>query len=93
MLIAGEGFEPFRFTEYEPVEPPFLHSRADKKSGGEGEIWTRIVLFTRQTLLKPLSYFADWKIAVKGLEPLIFGLWDRRFHPVKLHRLEKIGSR
>ena len=37
-LVAGEGFEPFRFTEYEPVEPPLLHSRADKKFGGEDEI-------------------------------------------------------
>ena len=26
-LVAGAGFEPVRFTEYEPVEPPLLHSR------------------------------------------------------------------
>ena len=57
-LVAGAGFEPVRFTAYETVEPPLLHSRAGKKNGGEGESRTRIVLFTRQTLLKPLSYFA-----------------------------------
>ncbi len=29
-LVAGAGFEPVRLTEYEPVEPPLLHSRIIK---------------------------------------------------------------
>ncbi len=54
---------------------------------GEGEIWTRIVLFTRQTLFNSLSYFAVFElVAETGLEPVVFGLWDRRFHPIKLLR-------
>ena len=61
-LVAGEGFEPFRFTAYETVEPPLLHSRDVKNFGGEGETRTRIELFTRQTLFVPLSYFARLKI-------------------------------
>ena len=60
-LVAGEGFEPFRFTAYETVEPPLLHSRADKIFGGEGEIRTRIVLFTRQTLSETVKLLRQLK--------------------------------
>ena len=60
-----------RFTEYEPVEPTLLHSCIIKKTGGEGEIRTHIVLFTRQTLWFPLSYSAmsigDFRFGISDL--------------------------
>lgn len=60
---------------------------------GEGEIGTRLVLFTRPKLFVPLNCFALKRlVAETGFEPVIFGLWDRHFDPFKLLRRNRVGG-
>ncbi len=73
-MVAGAGFEPVRLTEYEPVEPPLLHSRKRKIVGGYRGTRTRSRLFTRQLLFYPFELDSHFD----------FGFWIYDFGLEKL---------